>query len=96
MSQKPMLPFNTSSMPTAGDSGTGAGSVYAKVISKGASVSKYTPQGTIRPFGEAMGTADDATVLDSGNSTPDGSASIEDRQTARSPQSSVLQTHESE
>jgi hypothetical protein len=44
--------------------GTGSGSVMAELIALGGSVSRHTEQGTIKPFGLDVGTADDATALD--------------------------------
>lgn len=55
--------LDTTSAPSANDTHTGAGSIAAVMISKGVLVSKFTPQGTIRPFGQDTGTADDSTVL---------------------------------
>jgi len=55
--------FESTSDPLDADSNTGAGSIAAVIISKGGYVSRYTPQGSIKPFGQSTGTADDFTAL---------------------------------
>ena len=60
-SVKPMAFTGTSSAPSE-NSGSGAGSIMASMISRGVLVSRYTSQGTMRPFGEDTGSADDSTV----------------------------------
>lgn len=42
---------------------TGSGSVMAQLISQGAGISRHTDQGSIKPFGLDVGTADDVTVV---------------------------------
>jgi hypothetical protein len=44
--------------------GTGSGSVMAELIALGGSISRHTEQGSIKPFGLDVGTADDATAID--------------------------------
>ena len=51
------------SVPTDHGGGTGGGSIVASMISRGVAVSRYTAQGTIRPFGQDIGTADDVSAL---------------------------------
>ena len=51
------------SQPQAQSALTGAGSLSASLASRGVVVSRYTWQGTIKPFGQDMGTADDETAL---------------------------------
>ena len=61
----PMAFQGSSSAPVDFSSGSGAGSVLATIISQGVVVSKYTPQGSMRPFGQDTGTADDNTIVES-------------------------------
>jgi hypothetical protein len=54
---------DSSSAPTDFGFGSGNGSLMATIVSKGVVVSRYTPQGSIKPFGQDTGTADDNTVI---------------------------------
>ena len=55
--------LGATSMPLVVREGTGDGSLAASLISNGFVVSRYTPAGTVRPFGQDIGTADDATAV---------------------------------
>lgn len=55
--------FGSSSMPTAGDAGTGAGSLAALLISKGALILERPPWDTIQPLVQDAGTGDENSVL---------------------------------
>lgn len=52
----------SSSAPLPSSDNTGTGSIIAGMISRGVGVSRYTPQGTMKPFGQDVGTADDSSV----------------------------------
>ena len=54
--------LESSSMPSFFNQGTGTGSLVASMLAQGIIVSKFTPEGTIRPFGQDNGTADDCTI----------------------------------
>ena len=54
---------STTSAPLDQGSGSGDGSVMATIISRGGAVSRVSQQGTFRPFGQDIGTADDTTLL---------------------------------
>ncbi len=65
MKTKLPMPYRgSSSAPVDFGSGSGAGSVVATIISRGVIVSKYTAQGSMRPFGQDTGTADDNTIVE--------------------------------
>jgi hypothetical protein len=58
------MPFgNSSSAPRDPSINSGAGSIMASIFARGVAVSRYTPQGTMQPFGQDTGTATDSTVL---------------------------------
>jgi hypothetical protein len=54
----------STSSPTDFSLGSGGGSIMAAIASKGVVVPRHTPQGSIRPFGQDIGTADDSTLID--------------------------------
>jgi hypothetical protein len=57
-------PFReSSSAPLDYAWGSGGGSIIATMVSRGVAVSKHTPAGTMRPFGQDTGTADDSSIL---------------------------------
>jgi len=62
MSSVRKMAFTGTSSAPSDNSGSTAGSIMASIISRGVFVSRYTSQGTIRPFGEDTGSADDSTV----------------------------------
>lgn len=53
----------TTSAPTDGFATTGQGSITAVLYSRGVAFSRYTPQGSMQPFGQETGTADDNAVV---------------------------------
>jgi hypothetical protein len=61
---------NSSSAPVSYEYGSGGGSIMATMVSRGVAVSRYTPAGTMRPFGQHTGTADDSTVLTESGHVP--------------------------
>ena len=63
-----LMPFNGStSAPADAVFGSGDGSITASLIAHGIAVSRHTPQGSMKPCGQDTGTADDNTVIESGN-----------------------------
>lgn len=60
---------SATSAPVYYGNGTGDGSIIAAAIGRGATVSRHTSDGTIRPFGQTVNSADDATVLGEQRST---------------------------
>jgi hypothetical protein len=65
-------PFReSSSAPLDYEWGSGGGSITATMVSRGVAVSKHTLVGTMRPFGQDTGTADDSSIL-----TNSGPASV--------------------
>jgi hypothetical protein len=52
----------STSTPSDGQSSTGAGSLFACLAARGIVLQRQTPQGSMRPFGQDMGTAADDTV----------------------------------
>jgi hypothetical protein len=54
---------DSSSAPVSYECGSGGGSIMATMVSRGVAISRYTSAGTMRPFGQDTGTADDNTVL---------------------------------
>ena len=63
---------DSSSAPVSYEGGSGGGSIMATLISRGVAVSRFTPSGTIRPFGQDTGTADDSTALSGGGGSTNG------------------------
>ncbi len=64
MTDKDSMPFDGStSAPRDASMNSGQGSVLASIYARGVAVSRYTPQGSMQPFGQDTGTASDATVL---------------------------------
>jgi hypothetical protein len=54
--------LDTSSAPMDHAYGSGGGSIIASMMARGIAVSRYTLHGTIRPFGQDTGTADDTMI----------------------------------
>ncbi len=64
------MPFDgSSSAPADATFNSGNGSVLASIIARGIAISRYTPQGSMQPFGQDIGTAGDTTVVDHGDVT---------------------------
>jgi hypothetical protein len=53
----------SSSAPGDAASTSGNGSVMASIFARGIAISRYTPQGSMQPFGQDTGTAGDNTVV---------------------------------
>lgn len=58
-----LLNASPTSAPMDYGNGSGDGSIIATAIGRGATVSRHTIEGTIRPFGQNIDSADDATVF---------------------------------
>jgi hypothetical protein len=56
--------FDGTSAPTDAAFTTGNGSIIASIITRGMAVSRHTPQGSLKPFGQDTGTADDNTAVE--------------------------------
>lgn len=52
----------STSMPSDGQSTTGAGSLLANLVSRGVSLQTQTAKGTMRPFGQDVGSSSDDTI----------------------------------
>jgi hypothetical protein len=58
------MPFEGStSAPADASLNSGHGSIMAAIVSRGVAVTRHTPQGSMQPFGQDMGTASDNTIL---------------------------------
>lgn len=57
------------SAPRDFGAGTGDGSIIATAIARGATVERFTSDGTIRPFGQNIDSADDATAISARSSS---------------------------
>ncbi len=57
----PTLDYSTSA-PTEGQD-SGAGSIMATMLSRGFVVARHTAEGSFRPFGLTIDSADDATLI---------------------------------
>lgn len=68
---------DSSSAPLDYAWGSGGGSIIASMVSRGVAVSRHTASGTMRPFGQDTGTADDATALASVDNVSCASSSEE-------------------
>lgn len=63
---KPALPMpfdGSSSAPTDASYNSGHGSILASLFARGVAISRHTPQGSMQPFGQETGTADDNTIV---------------------------------
>jgi hypothetical protein len=64
------IPFDgSSSAPADATFNSGNGSIMASIVARGIAISRYTPQGSMRPFGQDTGTAGDNTVVEHGDVT---------------------------
>ena len=58
------VPFESStSAPSDPSHNSGQGSILASIVARGVAISRYTPQGSMQPFGQETGTASDNTIL---------------------------------